>query len=339
MFVNFSFIVISRDYKINKMPKENLVSVILPNYNHAKFLNKRIESIINQSYKSFELIILDDCSTDNSRDIINRYKDSEHVSHIVFNNENSGSTFHQWEKGFALAKGEYIWIAESDDYSDPDFLQKMVPLLNQNTKCQIVFCNSYLIDENDNKLLQDWDKPINGNAQSAEYDGYCFLRKYMFFDNAIYNAGMALFRKSALTNLDHCYMKFTFCGDWYFWNKICIQGTVIHLGEKLNYFRQHSCKVTPRAEQQGLKFLEGKYILQDSINILSLTSIQQKVIIGRYLVRIRKYKLYSNKHIMIRVYKDVKKFFHASIFYIFMYEIDKFMNISSLNLGRRNKSL
>lgn len=316
------------------MSKEALVSVILPNYNHAKFLNKRIDSILCQNYKNFELIILDDCSTDNSCEIINSYKTSEYISHIVFNTENSGSTFYQWQKGFTLAKGEYIWIAESDDYSDLNFLSKMVSFLEKNNKCQIAFCDSYLVDENGLLLQKDWNRPIENNAQYAQYDGYHFLKKYMLFDNTIYNAGMALFRKSALINLDDGYMNFKFCGDWYFWNKICIQGAVIHFGEKLNYFRQHSCKVTPRAERKGLKFIEGKYILRDLITKLSLTSIQQKVIIGRYLVRVRKYKLYENKNMMKYVYKDVKKFFHASILYIFMYEIDKSLNLTSLNLGK-----
>ena len=93
-----------------------LVTVIIPNYNHAKYLRQRIDTVLNQTYTSFEVIILDDCSTDNSKDIILSYKDNPHISNIVLNSENSGSTFKQWNKGFELAKGDYIWIAESDDY-------------------------------------------------------------------------------------------------------------------------------------------------------------------------------------------------------------------------------
>lgn len=69
-----------------------MVSVIVPNYNHAPFLRERIDSILAQSYTDFELILLDDCSTDNSRDILNSYRDNPHVSHIIFNEKNSGST-------------------------------------------------------------------------------------------------------------------------------------------------------------------------------------------------------------------------------------------------------
>ena len=83
-----------------------LVSVIIPNYNHARYLDERIQSVLNQTYQNFEVIILDDKSTDNSVEVINQYKDDLHVSCIIVNEENSGSTFKQWHKGFELAKGE-----------------------------------------------------------------------------------------------------------------------------------------------------------------------------------------------------------------------------------------
>src|SRR6187431_17527 len=94
------------------------VSVIIPNYNHADFLMQRIVSILNQTYQDFELIILDDCSSDKSREIIEHYRTHPKVSHIVYNAENSGSTFKQWKLGLDYAKGDWIWIAESDDYCE-----------------------------------------------------------------------------------------------------------------------------------------------------------------------------------------------------------------------------
>lgn len=72
------------------------VSVIVPNYNHHKFLNARLDSILKQTYQNFEIIILDDCSTDENRDIIELYRNHPKVSHIIHNTKNSGSTFIQW---------------------------------------------------------------------------------------------------------------------------------------------------------------------------------------------------------------------------------------------------
>ncbi len=75
-----------------------MVSVIVPNYNHASYLVARIESILNQTYQDFELILLDDCSTDDSREVLLKYKDNPKVTHLVFNEQNSGSPFIQWQK-------------------------------------------------------------------------------------------------------------------------------------------------------------------------------------------------------------------------------------------------
>ena len=97
------------------------VSVIIPNYRHALYLKERIDSVLEQTYRDFEVIILDDCSPDDSREIIETYRTREKIAHIVYNERNSGSTFMQWQKGFDLAQGEYIWIAESDDFADPGF--------------------------------------------------------------------------------------------------------------------------------------------------------------------------------------------------------------------------
>jgi glycosyltransferase involved in cell wall biosynthesis len=91
---------------------------------HASFLEERINSILKQTYKNYEIILLDDKSTDNSIEIIKRYENNYHISHIKINKTNNGSPFIQWEKGFNLAEGELIWIAESDDSCDADFLKK-----------------------------------------------------------------------------------------------------------------------------------------------------------------------------------------------------------------------
>src|ERR1700688_37050 len=81
------------------MPK---VSVIIPNYNHAPYLRQRIDSVLQQSFQDLEVILMDDCSTDGSRSIISEYTTDSRVR-TVFNAENSGSTFKQWNKGVRMA--------------------------------------------------------------------------------------------------------------------------------------------------------------------------------------------------------------------------------------------
>lgn len=118
-----------------------LVSVIIPNYCHARYLDERIQSVLNQTYTNFEVIILDDCSPDNgaSKEVIERYRSNPHISQIVYNEQNSGSPFKQWNKGFGLAKGEFIWIAESDDSCDEVLLESLVGRLMENSNAVVAF--------------------------------------------------------------------------------------------------------------------------------------------------------------------------------------------------------
>ena len=94
------------------------VTVVTPNYNHARYLPERIDSILAQTFQDFELLILDNASTDNSREVIESYTSYQNVR-AAFNAENNGSPFKQWNLGLSQAKGEYVWFAESDDYADP----------------------------------------------------------------------------------------------------------------------------------------------------------------------------------------------------------------------------
>jgi glycosyltransferase involved in cell wall biosynthesis len=97
--------------------KTSKAPIIIPNYNYSQFLEERIESVLNQTYQDFEIILLDDSFTDNSLEILSRYESHPKVSHFEINQQNSGSVFKQWVKGIKLAKGKYIWIAEIDDVS------------------------------------------------------------------------------------------------------------------------------------------------------------------------------------------------------------------------------
>ncbi|MFQ8758023.1 MAG: glycosyltransferase family 2 protein [Alistipes putredinis] len=100
---------------------------------------QRIESILQQTFQDFELILLDDCSTDGSREILERYRNHPKVSGIFYNERNSGSPFKQWKKGLSKATGDYVWIAESDDFSSPCFLERCVRILDTRPDCSIVF--------------------------------------------------------------------------------------------------------------------------------------------------------------------------------------------------------
>lgn len=232
-----------------------LVSVILPNYNHAAFLDKRIQSILGQTFHDFELIILDDCSTDNSKEIIEKYRCYEKVSHIVYNEVNSGSTFRQWDKGISMAGGEFIWIAESDDYCEPNLLMELVSPLIEDKEVVIAFCQSLFVTP-DEKII---------NKTEPEYlakkvTGQDFLRQYLLGVNAIANVSMAVFRKDAILSVPPDYKEYTFCGDWLFYADMCMKGNVFISGKYLNYYLRHETSVTNNQTKTGMDFLEGNKV-------------------------------------------------------------------------------
>src|SRR5260221_12262396 len=103
------------------------VSVIIPNYNHAQFLRQRVDSVLGQTFQDFELILLDDCSTDESQSILREYASDPRVR-MEFNEKNSGSTFKQWNKDVRLTREEYVWIVDSDDYAARHLLESLVSL-------------------------------------------------------------------------------------------------------------------------------------------------------------------------------------------------------------------
>ena len=230
--------------------KHPLVSVIVPNFNHAPFLDERINSILNQRYDHFELIILDDMSTDNSADVINKYKNHARVSNVIVNEHNSGSPFKQWEKGFANAKGELIWIAESDDSCECDFLETLVREFERNENCVLAFCRSVKIDVKGGRLSED------GFSNSFCVDGRSFIKKDLSRFNYIVNASSAVFARKTLTGMDRSYTNFRGCGDWIFWIEVAKCGHVSYVNKSLNYFRQHGTNTTSEQTRTGKGELE-----------------------------------------------------------------------------------
>lgn len=228
------------------------VSVIVPNYNHAKYLRQRIDSIIEQTFSDYEIILLDDCSTDNSREILLTYQDNSHLSHIVFNKENSGSPFLQWEKGIQLAKGEYIWIAESDDYASPFFLEYTVNALESHPGATVCYTDFYIVDSSgktfDNVGYYEWEE--DGNTylfQSRE-----FLKSHIIDRNSIYNASAVVFkREDCFLNISQAYKNMRYAGDWLFWIEQCRKGDVVEIRKKLNYFRKHLNNTTNKGNETG----------------------------------------------------------------------------------------
>ena len=129
---------------------ESLVSIITPTYNCGKFIAETMDSVINQSYENWEMIIVDDCSTDNTKEVVEEYikKDNRIKYHIL--EKNSGAAVSR-TKAMELAKGKYIAFLDSDDLWTKDKLEKQIKFMEENN--YNFTCTDYeQIDEKGNSL-------------------------------------------------------------------------------------------------------------------------------------------------------------------------------------------
>ena len=236
------------------MPK---VSVIIPNYNHAPYLRQRIDSVLDQTYQNFELILLDDCSTDNSRTILAEYKQNPKVSHCILNEKNSGSTFRQWNKGVELAQGDYIWIAESDDRAEVNFLEVMVHEFEQRPQVGLIYAGSKLLDGNGEISYMN----ESGNTgDRIQYSSGIDLWPKFSVSNPIWNASAMMFKRSLYPSHmeQNLFTNMRYCGDWFFYVLIAEKGVdFLEIKQTLNNFRVHHNNVSTGAMSTGMTFLEG----------------------------------------------------------------------------------
>lgn len=248
------------------MPK---ISVIIPNYNHATFLEKRMDSIINQTFDDFEIILLDDASNDGSLHILNNYVNHPKVSNFVVNATNSGSPFKQWQKGVELSKGELIWIAESDDFADYKFLEKIVPLFSD-SKVMLAYCNSYDIDDNNIVSTRNWHEKLCPTHWKHDYcnNGNDEIKKYLMYKNIILNASAVVFRKDRYFKVGCVNQQFFYSADWLLWSMLIKDFKIAYLHTPLNYFRNHnsSTRVVKSFANEKKRLLENIYIIEHITN-------------------------------------------------------------------------
>ena len=264
------------------------VSVIIPNYNHAPYLKERIDSVLNQTYQDFEVIILDDCSPDNSVEVIEQYRSNPHVSHILINEQNTRNTFIQWERGISMAKGRYIWIAESDDVAEPQLLETLIGQLEQHPDASVAFCHSRLIDA-DGALLSEQNTKNPAQPGQITIDDSCTFLRHLLIFNYIYNASMAVFRRDVYDRANPDYKQFRYCGDWHFWASVCAAGRVIEVYDMLSRFRQHQRKVTEDSKKDVFHVWNDEMkTIRYIASLCKLTTLEQRCLKGRLSKRLRR---------------------------------------------------
>lgn len=228
------------------------VSIIVPNYNHAKYLPERLESIFNQTFQDFEVLLLDDASTDDSMEVLRQYVGYGDVR-VYKSDQNSGSPFRQWLVGLDMARADILWIAESDDVCKPEFLENLLPAF-RDPAVKLAYANSEVIDENGH-VVGDY------SSDTAEYLTSLSLTKWKssYITNANREINDALGIKNTILNVSAVLLrirqfdlsldfretlgKMRIAGDWYFYVRAIKDGKVYYDFRKWNSHRRHSNSV------------------------------------------------------------------------------------------------
>jgi hypothetical protein len=232
------------------------VSVAVPNYNYARFMPERLGSVFAQSLPVREVIVLDDCSTDDSLDVI-RAVARRHGREIRLepNSTNSGSVFAQWRKAAEMAQGDFLWIAEADDLSDPDFLLRATARMARDPAIRFAFTDSRTIGADGAPMWPDY-KAYYATLEPGALDrsdvfaAEAFVRRFLAVKNMVLNVSAVVWRREALLEaLDACaedLRGFRMAGDWRLYlQALAAPGArVAYEATPLNVHRRHAASVT-----------------------------------------------------------------------------------------------
>lgn len=266
-----------------------LVTIIVPNYNHEQYLRERLDSIYAQTYKNYEVILLDDCSSDDSRTLLQEYanKYSKNTK-CIFNEKNIGKVFEQWNKGIMHAKGELIWIAESDDYSEPDFLEKMVGAFNHESVMLSFARTIFMQDGKQIWTTEEYLKDLSNVKFDSPFimTAHEIVNKGFAIKNIIPNVSSVVFRNTGEfdKNLQDVWGRMRLCGDWIFYLNRIRGGCIAYTNATTNYYRVHAKSTSLKIQKtkdyyleykEVSKFVAQNYIISDEINKRILCDLKE----------------------------------------------------------------
>ncbi|MDP3651347.1 MAG: glycosyltransferase [Rhodoferax sp.] len=259
-----------------------LVSIIVASYNHAEYLDRRMESLISQTYKNIEIIVIDDCSPDNSLQILRKYETNPKIK-LIIRQENGG-----WvavsNQGLEMSSGEFVIFANCDDECDHQLIEKLIGGMHKYPTAGISYCRSLLIDENNRILGNDFSirekafrlKCVNDTLLTQKEMG-----RFLLHSCVIPNLSAALFRKAAFSNVGGLTSSYRVCSDWDLFFRIVSCYDVAYIAAPLNKFRQH-CTTIRSSTKDRVIYEEYIRLLLGKIKVLNLSLIEK----ARYRTRV-----------------------------------------------------
>lgn len=235
-------------------PERAKISVVVPNYQYEQYIEDRLDSIVRQDYPVYELVFLDDASSDNSVKRADHFLKSRGVEYTLdINAKNSGSVFSQWIKGVESCSGDLVWIAEADDLAGAEFLGSLVKKFDSEPNLVMAYCQSCQISGEGETLApdyRDYTADISSTRWNNDYvsDGWEEIVTTLAVKNTIPNVSGVLFKREALLRaLKSCEEElktYSIAGDWRIYVELLGYGKIAYCSDSLNLHRRHLKSVT-----------------------------------------------------------------------------------------------
>ncbi len=210
------------------------VSFVVPCYNLGHLLPDCVHSILNQSYKNLELIIMDDCSPDATPEIAKTFKDSRVA---YFRNETNLGVCGNFNRGIELAQGEYIWIISADDRLRRNYaVEKFVALMESDPGLGFAFCPVVLLERG-----QETTSPNKHGQEDRIFKGHDFFR---MLQKGYCLSASAIVRRECYHRLGMLPVDLDYGGDWYVWCLFSLYYDVGYLAEPMVNYRVHDQQIT-----------------------------------------------------------------------------------------------
>ncbi|MFN7140763.1 MAG: glycosyltransferase family 2 protein [Limisphaerales bacterium] len=297
------------------------ISVLMPTYNYGRFLPDAIESVLDQTFQNFELLILNDCSTDNSAEVIEHYaaRDPRIRSHV--NSTNLGMV-RNCNLCMEMAEGEYLKFLFSDDtLADKSALERFAKMLDQNPSATLAACARKVVDQNSRPITVWAQLGSSGLKRGDDIILLCLREMH----NLIGEPSAVMFRKrDAGRGFSSRYRQIM---DQEFWMHLLEKGDLVYTSEPLSTFRTHPAQETEMNRATKLGEKEHLLLLEDYLQKPLLRSPKGRSTIFNNLYRIRIkrnsppgleeallntigqrwYQIYWLRHKMIRPFKNLRQ--------------------------------
>jgi glycosyltransferase involved in cell wall biosynthesis len=255
--------------------KPGWVTAVVASYNHAEFLVKRMESLITQTYQDLEILVIEDCSTDNSIDVLRRYQCHSKVNLVV--REKNGGWVTVSNQGVEMATGEFVIFANCDDDCDPRLIQRLVAAMKASPTAGMAFCRSALVDEHDNLLGDDFtirESSFRARCSADTLLSGAEMSRFLLHSCVIPNLSAALIRKECFAIVGNLSSSYRVCCDWELFFRIAARYDVAYISEPLNRFRQHAATIRSVTKERVV-YEEYFRLLLGQIHLLDLTWIER----------------------------------------------------------------